>query len=128
MPAKNPVIAVVVPKDVASTVQRLAALRGTSKSAVIREFLIETQPVLDRIANLLDMAARADKTALKRWAKDLETAQGELEVSALDAMASLDTFQTKLELAQPGRPPAGAERARKRGAAAPRRPTRRKPQ
>lgn len=115
MPAKNPIIAVVVPKDVHATIRRLAALRGASMSSVVREFLIETKPVLDRVANLLDLAARADKTALKAWAKDLEASQAEIELSALNAMASMDDMQQKLELAKPGRSPAGAER-RPRGA------------
>lgn len=85
-------------------------------SAVVRDFLVETTPVLERISNLLDLAARADRTALKSWAADLEAAQGGLELSALDAMAQLDTMQTKLELSKPGRPPAGSTRPRKRGA------------
>lgn len=118
MPAKNPVIAVVLPREIAATVKRLAALRGTSKSAVIREFLMETAPVLDRVANLLDLAARADKTALKAWAKDLEQAQGELEVSALDALAKMDDMQQSIELVKPGRPSAGDERKRRRPQAA----------
>lgn len=121
MPAKNPIIAVVVPPDVHATIRRVAGLRGTSRSAVVREFLIETKPVLDRVANLLDLAARADKTALKAWAADLESAQADIEKSALGAMAGLDEMQHRLELAKPGRPPVGTERGRKRGAAAPRR-------
>lgn len=112
MPAKNPVIAVVVPRHVHATIRRLAGLRGTSRSAVVREFLIETQPVLERVANLLDLAARTDKTALKAWAADLESAQGEIEASATNAIARMDTAQHTLELLKPGRPPAGAEKPR----------------
>jgi hypothetical protein len=118
MPAKNPVIAVVIPREVNSIITRLAGLRSTSKSAVVREFLIETAPVLERVANLLDLAARADRTALKSWVRDMEFAQSDLETKALDAMATMETMQNALELTKPGRPPAGAGRTRKRVAAA----------
>lgn len=124
MPATSPRIAVYLPRATYASVKRLAALRGVGLSAVVRDFLIETAPVLDRVSGLLEMAARADKTALKAWAKDLQAAQGEIELSALDAMAGLDSLQSQLKLPQPGRPPAGAERKRKRGAR-PLRPTRR---
>lgn len=114
MPAKNPVIAVVVPREVNAIVTRLAALRGVSKSSVVREFLIETVPVLERVANLLDLAARTDRTALKEWAKTLEAAQSEMEQQALTAMGTMDSMQRDLELKKPGRQPAGADKKRTR--------------
>lgn len=114
MPAKNPVIAVVVPREVNAVVTRLAALRGVSKSAVVRDFLIETTPVLERVANMLDLAARTDRTALKEWAKTLEASQTEAEKSATALLAGFDDAQRELELLKPGRPPAGADRKRTR--------------
>jgi len=118
VPAKNPVIAVVVPKYVAATVKRLAALRGVSKSSVVRDFLIETHPVLERIANLLDLAARSDRGALAEWAGTLMQAQQEVEGDALQAMARFDSaiqaLQQQLPLKKPGRPMAGERIARHR--------------
>lgn len=87
MPAKNPVLAVVVPPSVNEAVKRLAAMRGCSRSAVVRDFLIEVEPVFLRMAKLLDMTARADKNALRDWAKDLAGIQSEFEVAALNALA-----------------------------------------
>lgn len=96
MPAVNPRIAVYLPKHVAVTVQRVAALRGVSRSAVIRDFLLDAEPVMQRVANLLELAARADRTALKEWAVTLEAAQGTLEKDALGAMATLGDMESAL--------------------------------
>jgi hypothetical protein len=98
MPSINPRIAVYLPKHVAATVQRLAGLRGVSRSAVIREFLIEADPVMQRIANLLDLAARSDRTALKEWARGLEGEQAKLEESATGALAVMDRMESGLEV------------------------------
>jgi uncharacterized protein (DUF2252 family) len=87
MPAVNPRIAVYLPKHVAATVRRCAAIRGVSRSALIAEILIEAQPTLERVANLLEMAARTDRTALKEWAATLAAAQGEIEADATAVLA-----------------------------------------
>lgn len=112
MPAVNPRIAVYLPRSTASAVQRLAALRGVSRSAVIRDFLVEAEPVLNRVANLLDLAARADRTALKEWAVTLEAAQSGLEADATAAFAKLGDMETALT------PPKGRRGRGKRTAAA----------
>lgn len=110
MPAKNPVIAVVVPREVAAVIKRLAGLRGESRSAVVRGFLIEAQPVLERVCNLLDLAYRTDKSALVEWHKDLMQAQVELEGQAMDAMTRMDALADgPVSVPKPGRPPATSE-------------------
>ena len=125
MPAVNPRIAVYLPKHVASTVARLAGLRGVSRSAVIRDFLIEAEPVLQRIANLLDLAARTDRTALKDWAVTLEQEQGRMERTATEAFAQLDALAADMEAKGVARKPNREERRRTRrpqGARPPRTP------
>lgn len=92
MPAVNPRIAVYLPKHVAATVRRCAAIRGISRSALCAEILTEVQPVLERVANLLEMAARTDRTALKEWAVTLEAAQGEIEADATAVLAKANAF------------------------------------
>jgi hypothetical protein len=109
MPSVNPRIAVYLPRNVAATVQRLAGLRGVSRSAVIRDFLTEAEPVMARVANLLDLAARSDRTALKEWATTLEAGQASLEASAAGAMAHLGDMERDLQKA-----PAGGRRRRPR--------------
>lgn len=103
MPSVNPRIAVYLPRNVAATVQRLAGLRGVSRSAVIRDFLTEAEPVMARVANLLDLAARSDRTALKEWATTLEAGQSHLEAQATSAMAHLGEMETALGKSAGGR-------------------------
>lgn len=126
MPARSPRLAVYLPKHVAATIKRVAALRGVSMSAVVRDFLEETHPVMERIANLLDLAARTDKSALGEWVQTLEQTQAEIERDALGVMAKFDATEKHLQqhalpLAKPGRPVAGGERTKPRGAAVGRR-------
>jgi Ribbon-helix-helix protein, copG family len=109
MAAVNPRIAVYLPKNVAATIRRLAGLRGVSRSAVIRDFLVDAEPVMARVANLLDLAARSDRTALKEWAVTLETAQSGLEADATAALATMGQMETALESA----PQARRRRARR---------------
>lgn len=109
MAAVNPRIAVYLPKNVAATIRRLAALRGVSRSAVIRDFLVDAEPVMARVANLLDLAARSDRSALKEWAVTLEAAQGGLEADATAALATMAAMESDLG----GTPQARRRRARR---------------
>jgi Ribbon-helix-helix protein, copG family len=113
VPAVNPRIAVYLPRNVAATVQRLAALRGVSRSAVIRDFLVEAEPVMARVANLLDLAARSDRNALKEWAVTLEAAQSGLEADATAALATMRDMETDLKK-RPGRATRAQRAARPR--------------
>jgi hypothetical protein len=108
MPAVNPRIAVYLPRHVAATVRRCAAIRGVSRSALVAEILTEAEPTLQRVANLLEMAARTDRTALKEWANTLALAQGEIEA---DATAVLAKAHKAFDAA-----PAAPARARRRRA------------
>lgn len=108
MPSVNPRIAVYLPRNVAATVQRLAGLRGVSRSAVIRDFLTEAEPVMARVVSLLELAARADRGALKEWATTLEAAQSGLERDATAAMATMGDMEAALKA------PAGGRRRRPR--------------
>lgn len=115
MPATSPRIAVYLPKATYLSVKRLAALRGVGMSAVVRDLMIETAPVLDRVAALLDMAARADKNALKGWAQHLDRAQSETEESALSLITRMDDMRESLALVKTAPAPvaARAERGRR---------------
>lgn len=103
MSTVNPRIAVYLPRNVAATVRRLAGLRGVSRSAVIRDFLVDAEPVMARVANLLDLAARSDRSALKDWAVTLDAAQGSVEAEALRALATMDRLETDLRVPTQGR-------------------------
>jgi hypothetical protein len=114
MPAVNPRIAVYLPRNVAVTVQRLSALRGVSRSAVIRDFLIEAEPVLTRVANLLDLAARTDRNALKEWAATMQAAQSSMEAEATRAFATMDDMERHLAK-RPKKPASGQQAPARRG-------------
>lgn len=97
MPTIHPRIAVYMPKHVAKSVQRCAALRGISRSALVAEILTEAQPVLDRVSNLLDLAAKTDRTALRQWAETLGEAQSSVEASATAALATMADTEAALK-------------------------------
>lgn len=113
MPAVNPRIAVYLPKHVAATITRLAGLRGASRSSVIRDFLVEAEPVLQRVANMLDLAARTDRTALKDWADTMEAEQSKLEGQATEAFARLDELADHMKAHPQKKPRKGSARARR---------------
>jgi hypothetical protein len=97
MPTTQPRIAVYLPKHVAATVRRCASLRGISRSALVAEILTEAQPVLERVSNLLDLAARTDRTALKQWAETLGEAQGSIEREATAALTTMASMEAALK-------------------------------
>jgi hypothetical protein len=91
MPATNPVVAAVVPKETAAVIKRLARLQGRSQSAVMRDFLVELTPVLSRVAGLIELAQKAQGDWPRELIEKMESAQSELEQTALAAMSQLDT-------------------------------------
>lgn len=88
----------------AATIKRLARIQGRSRSAVVRDFLDEVAPVLDRTANLLELALSAQG----KWPKDLvaklERIQNGLEGQALMAMDSMDMALADGAIPQSGMP------------------------
>jgi len=74
----------------AATIKRLARIQGRSRSAVVRDFLDEVAPVLDRTANLLELALSAQGKWPKELVAKLERIQNGLEGQALMAMDSMD--------------------------------------
>jgi hypothetical protein len=74
----------------AATIKRLARLQGRSRSAVVREFLDEVAPVLDRTANLLELALTAQGKWPAELVAKLERIQNGLESHALLAMDGMD--------------------------------------
>lgn len=73
----------------AAAIKRLAALQGRSRSAVVRDFLDEVAPVLNRAANLLELALSAQGTWPKELVAKLERIQSGMESHALLAMDAM---------------------------------------
>jgi len=131
LPAKNPVIAVVVPEATHAAIKRLAALQGRSSSAVVREFLVETTPVLERIAGMLELAYKAEGKWPADLVKKLEGMQSGLETLALGAMGQMDVVEADMEAARSAahaRPPKGTNPPMTNRGVTPPRTAKRKPQ
>lgn len=88
----------------AAAVRRLAKLQGRSASAVVRDFLTEATPVLERVGNLLDLAMRTKGHWPKALVERLEQAQTGLEATALTHMDYLDLVAADVEAGTQGRP------------------------
>jgi len=99
LPNINPRLSVVLPRSTFATVARLAALQGRSRAAVVRDFLTEAEPVLSRVAGMLELAAKAQGEWPRDFVAELERAQGELEGKALEAMGQLDAFADRMDRA-----------------------------
>jgi hypothetical protein len=109
MPAKNPVIGVVVPEATHAAIKRVAALQGRSKSAVVRDFLVETTPILERIAAMLELAYKAEGQWPADLVSKLERMQAGLEINALGAMEALDVATADMAAHRRGAPGRRAE-------------------
>ena len=100
MPHANPRLSVVVTPKLNATLKRLAGLQSRSKASIAREFLEEVEPVLSRVAGLLELAAKA-KAAGTTWPGEfvaqIEAAQSDLEAMALGAMGQLDAFDDRIK-------------------------------
>jgi len=105
LPNTNPRLSVVVPPNVDATLARLAALQKRSKSSVAREFLTEIEPVLARVAGLLELAAKAKQTGTKwpaEFVAQIESVQSDLERVALESMGQMDAFADTMKAAEAG--------------------------
>ena len=68
MPSRKPRVALTVPDDINSTLDRLAELTGTPKTKLILEMLEEYMPILDRTIDALEQI-QADKANASNIAK-----------------------------------------------------------
>lgn len=96
MPTTNPRIYVTLNKRTFRTIAELAHLQRRSHSAVVRELLEETEPVLARVAKLMRLASR-NKGYAKALARDLERAQSEIELAGLEGWEALDRASKALD-------------------------------
>jgi predicted DNA-binding protein len=74
MPSRKPRVALTVPDDINSTLDRLSDLTGTPKTKLILEMLEEYMPILDRTISALEQiqADKANAPAIaKKFAQDM---------------------------------------------------------
>lgn len=95
MPNVNPRLQVILPREVHAVIAKLARLRGVSQSAVARDFLTEVAPVLARVAETLEAAAKLDERGRAKFIRALEAQQGTLEAQAQRALDLFDGLAPK---------------------------------
>ena len=116
MSTKNPRLTITLTASLAAQLRTLSDLTGNSQSSLIAELLEGSEPIFDRMIDVL-LAARGAKEAMRgKVAQDLDNAQNKLEKQFGIAMDTFDTFTgSLLEESE-----AITRRARKQSAAAPR--------
>lgn len=96
MPTSNPRTQVTLSPSLDLLVTRLARLRQTSKSQVLRELLEAAEPALQRAVLLMEAASRASGSVLDGLAQSLTEAQDVVEAQLAAHLGNLD--QATLDL------------------------------
>jgi len=96
MPTPNPRINVTLRPELDAAIAELAALQGSSKSAVVRELLEQVEPMMRRVASLLRYASTAQKSWQANFLAELESAQSQVETYALAAMDEYESVEARL--------------------------------
>ena len=78
MPAKNPRISVTVKPETDALLRRLSALSGDSTSAIVGQILEQSQPVLERLVQVLEAAERAKEHLTAQHAQSLKDAEAQV--------------------------------------------------
>lgn len=122
MAAKNPRLSVVLTPSLAATLAQISEVSGESASAVVRGLLLQSEPALGRMLELLKAASRAKDLVgsglgdtLSRVVDDLETAVAVADERMSRMTGDLVAKAEAEELQGRRRSPGG-------GSAAPRRP------
>lgn len=90
MPATNPRLQVIVPREVMEPIARLAKLQGRSRSAVARDFLTQVAPILARVAATLEAAVALDQEGRAKLLTKMEALQAAAEGQAAQLTLGLE--------------------------------------
>lgn len=116
MPTVNPRVNVTLSPSSDILVTRLAELQKVSKSQVLRDLLDAAEPALQRVATLMEAAARSRGEVLDGLAKGLQRAQDHIEGAVgahlvhLEAVAGADLV-ARAQAVRGRRPGQHAQRA-----------------
>jgi uncharacterized protein (DUF1778 family) len=92
MPTQKHRVNVTLEDETYQVLEQLAQLRGCSRSALVREFLDASAPMMKRTALLLSAASTMDERAVMEFQKMLEDAEGDL----LQSMSEIiDDFESR---------------------------------
>ncbi len=84
MPSSNTRVALTLPPDVIDTLDRLGRVTGAGRATIVREWLIEGQPMFAEMARAAEMAAQKNIDALEVMGKVLREASGQVDQLQLD--------------------------------------------
>ncbi len=90
MPTAKPRLQVTVTPKQSDLLRRLSKLQKRSMAAVLAELLETIEPVLERVAVVLEAAVRAQSSALNGLRAATEQAQAEVEPMVMQALGQLD--------------------------------------
>lgn len=121
MPAKNPRLSVVLTPSLSALLAQLADETGESASSLVRDLLVQSEPALQRMLQLV-VAAKAAKdqisgglaASMERVVSDLEALQGLADSRAHDMVGDLVSMAERVRPRRrapiPGAPGARAGR------------------
>lgn len=92
MATSKPRFTVTVPEDINYLLDQLSRLQGQSKSSIVVELLCECQPILERVAVVLQAAESAKGTMTDSVRGSLERAQAALDPLMDEALSQFDIF------------------------------------
>jgi hypothetical protein len=111
MPTAKPRLQVTLTRPQYDLLKRLAKLQGRSASSVVAELFEQVYPVLERVAVVLQAAARAQESAKDGLRLSTEQAERDLRPVVAQALGQLDLLQADFErAAEPARAPAAGRR------------------
>lgn len=96
MPAKNPRLTITLKPDLAARLRKLSELTGNSQSSMIGEMLEGSEPVFDRMIEVLEAAKSAQASMRGKIATDMEHAQTKMETALGVVMQGFDQITGSL--------------------------------
>jgi hypothetical protein len=105
MPTAKPRVQVTLTETQFDLLRRLAKLQHRSMSAVLSELFETIEPVMTRVAVVLEAAVRAQSSALNGLRSATESAQAEVEPMLTAALGQLDLLAAAAGIDQGGLAP-----------------------
>lgn len=96
MPAKHPRLTITLRPSLAAQLRRLSELTGNSQSGFIGQLLEGSEPVFDRLIQVLEAAKVAKESIKGKLADDLQLAQSKIESALGVVFTGMDQLNTSI--------------------------------
>ena len=84
MPSQQTRVNLTLPDEVIAVLDRMGKVTGAGRATIVREWLIEGQPMFAEMARAAEMAAQKNIDALEVMGKVLREASGQVDQLQLD--------------------------------------------